>query len=152
MLPLLDARGILHTGAGLDADAAQSPAVGTAGGVSLGVVAFSDNEPGWEATQASPGIFFVPTGLGDRRVHTLLDLVGQTRERLGGSGAGFLVVSAHWGPNWGTAVPDDHRALAHALVDAGADVVFGHDRRVLRPSGGRSRSGAHRRADAAAQR
>ncbi len=38
-----------------------------------------------------------------------------------------VIVSLHWGSNWGYDVPSAHRAFAHRLIDAGAaDVVFGH--------------------------
>jgi poly-gamma-glutamate synthesis protein (capsule biosynthesis protein) len=39
----------------------------------------------------------------------------------------FLVVSAHWGPNWGYEVSDAQRHFAHALIDvAGVSVIHGH--------------------------
>jgi poly-gamma-glutamate synthesis protein (capsule biosynthesis protein) len=44
----------------------------------------------------------------------------------------FLVVSAHWGPNWGDAPPEEHNPFAQALIDAGADVIFGHSGHVIR--------------------
>jgi poly-gamma-glutamate synthesis protein (capsule biosynthesis protein) len=38
-----------------------------------------------------------------------------------------IVVSVHWGGNWGYEVPARHREFAHALIDeAGVDVVHGH--------------------------
>lgn len=127
MLPLLDAHGILHAGAGLDAAASRRPAIVKAGATVLGVLAFTDNEPGWAAGAVTPGIFHVPTDLTDPRTRSLLDHVQRVRAEVG-----FLLVSAHWGPNWGTAVPPDHAALAHALVDVGADVVFGHSAHIFR--------------------
>ena len=127
MLPLLDAHGILHAGAGLDAAAAQRVAIATVGGTDVGFLAFTDNEPDWAAGADSPGIFYTTTELADPRTSGLLGLVSQVRGEVG-----FLVVSAHWGPNWGRAVPPDHAALAHALVDAGADAVFGHSAHIFR--------------------
>ena len=127
MLPLLDEQGILHTGAGPDAEAARRPAVCIRAGTAVGFLAFTDNEPGWAAGPRSPGVHHVPVRLTDGRARDLLQLVRQTRER-----TDLLVVSAHWGPNWGAAVPRDHRAFAHALVEAGADVVFGHSAHVFR--------------------
>ncbi|GAB4099669.1 CapA family protein [Sinomonas halotolerans] len=127
MLPLLDTHGILHAGAGRDSAAAREPAVVHAGGTEVGVLAFTDNEPGWAAGPASPGVFHVPTDPSDPRTRGLVDLVRRVR-----AGVGFLLVSAHWGPNWGRAVPPDHVALAHALVDAGADAVFGHSAHIFR--------------------
>jgi poly-gamma-glutamate synthesis protein (capsule biosynthesis protein) len=38
-----------------------------------------------------------------------------------------VVVSVHWGGNWGYAIPREHRAFAHRLIDGGgADIVHGH--------------------------
>ena len=35
-------------------------------------------------------------------------------------------LSIHWGGNWGYAIPPAQRSFAHALIDAGVDVVHGH--------------------------
>ena len=45
----------------------------------------------------------------------------------------IVVASVHWGSNWGYRVPDGQRRLAHALVEAGVDVVFGHSSHHPRP-------------------
>jgi poly-gamma-glutamate synthesis protein (capsule biosynthesis protein) len=38
-----------------------------------------------------------------------------------------VVVSLHWGGNWGYAIPETHTRFAHALIDsAGVDLVYGH--------------------------
>jgi len=38
-----------------------------------------------------------------------------------------VVVSIHWGANWGETIPAAHRAFAHRLVELGAaDIVHGH--------------------------
>lgn len=135
MLPALDGHGILHAGAGLDLDAARRPAVRRAGGIDVGFIAFTDNEPDWEAGNTAPGIHYVPVeedpaGDAGRRGAELLDLVRRTRARVQ-----LLIVSAHWGGNWGSEVPDRHRGLARDLVDAGADVVFGHSPHIFRGVG-----------------
>ena len=38
----------------------------------------------------------------------------------------IVVVSLHWGTNWGEQIPDEQVRFAHRLVDAGVDVVHGH--------------------------
>jgi poly-gamma-glutamate synthesis protein (capsule biosynthesis protein) len=39
----------------------------------------------------------------------------------------LIVVSVHWGTNWGYQVDDEQRDFAHALIDAGAcDLLHGH--------------------------
>lgn len=126
MLPVLDAAGILHAGAGLDGDAARRPAVRRVAGTAVGLIAFTDNQPDWEADRG-PGVYYVPVEDPDRRVAELLDLVRRTKARVQ-----FLAVSAHWGPNWGAGAPGEHRSLARALVEAGADVVYGHSPHIFR--------------------
>jgi len=38
-----------------------------------------------------------------------------------------IVVSIHWGPNWGYDIPDEQRHFAHALLDrAGVSIIHGH--------------------------
>ncbi|MGP4033268.1 CapA family protein [Pseudarthrobacter sp. 1C304] len=126
MLPVLDAAGILHAGAGLDGDDARRPAVRRVSGTAVGLIAFTDNQPDWEADRG-PGVYYVPVEDPDRRVAELLDLVRRTKARVQ-----FLTVSAHWGPNWGSGAPGEHRSLARALVEAGADVVYGHSPHIFR--------------------
>lgn len=129
-LPALDRCGILHAGAGPDLEAALRPAIRRVGPAAVGLIAFTDNQPDWEAGPQRPGVYYVPVGerqRDDARVRDLLALVRRTRAR-----ADLLVVSAHWGGNWGAEVPSAHRELGRALVDAGADVVFGHSAHVFR--------------------
>ena len=129
-LPALDSSGILHAGAGPDLEAALRPAIRRVGPAAVGLIAFTDNQPDWEAGMRRPGVYYVPvdgSSRGDARISDLLALVRRTKAR-----ADLLVVSAHWGGNWGAEVPSAHRDLGRALVDAGADVVFGHSAHIFR--------------------
>ena len=46
----------------------------------------------------------------------------------------LVVVSVHWGVNWGYEVPSEQQRLAHSLIDqAGVDVVYGHSSHHPRP-------------------
>jgi poly-gamma-glutamate synthesis protein (capsule biosynthesis protein) len=39
----------------------------------------------------------------------------------------LVIVSIHWGPNWGYGIPAEQRDFAHRLIDlAGVDLVHGH--------------------------
>jgi poly-gamma-glutamate synthesis protein (capsule biosynthesis protein) len=129
-LAALDRSGILHAGAGPDRDAARRPTIRRLGHTAVGLIAFTDNQPDWEAGPRRAGVYYVPVDerqQGDASVRNLLALVRRTKAR-----ADFLVVSAHWGGNWGADVPSAHRDLGRALVDAGADVVFGHSAHIFR--------------------
>jgi poly-gamma-glutamate capsule biosynthesis protein CapA/YwtB (metallophosphatase superfamily) len=123
----LDAAGIQYAGAGTTPAQAAEPAIWEVHGNQLGLIAFTDNEPAWEATEDQPGILYVPIKLRDKRAVHLFDLVHTTKERVD-----FLIVSAHWGPNWGNLPPANHIPFAHALIDAGADLIFGHSGHVVR--------------------
>jgi poly-gamma-glutamate capsule biosynthesis protein CapA/YwtB (metallophosphatase superfamily) len=38
-----------------------------------------------------------------------------------------VVMSLHWGPNWGYNIPEEYRWFAHLLIDsAGVSIVHGH--------------------------
>lgn len=129
-LPALDRSGILHAGAGPDLEAARRPAIRRAGPAAVGLIAFTDNQPDWEAGPHRPGVYYIPVdkqARDDTRVRELLALVRRTKAR-----TDLLVVSAHWGGNWGADVPPGHRHLGKTLVDAGADVVFGHSAHIFR--------------------
>lgn len=126
-LGVLDAAGIRHAGAGAADDAAWSPAVVRAGGLDVGLVAFTDNTPDWAATVKSPGVAYAPVDPAHPLGRRLREVVRATR-----SAVDVLVVSAHWGGNWGAEVPAEHRALARALIDDGADLVFGHSPHIVR--------------------
>jgi poly-gamma-glutamate synthesis protein (capsule biosynthesis protein) len=127
MLVALDQHGILRAGAGTDLEAARRPAVRRVGPHAVGFIAFTDNQPDWEATGRAPGIYYVPVDAGGGRVAGLLELVRQTKGRVQ-----LLVTSAHWGGNWGSEIPAAHRRLARSLIEAGADVVFGHSAHIFR--------------------
>jgi len=45
----------------------------------------------------------------------------------------IVVVSIHWGGNWGYDVPREHVDFAHALIAAGASIVHGHSSHHVRP-------------------
>ena len=126
-LSILDTAHIEHAGAGADLAAAALPVISTVGITRLGFVAFTDNEPGWEATPKRPGIFYLPIDPKDDRARMLFDVVSRTR-----SEADILVVSAHWGPNRGCRPLAEHIRFAHRLVEGGADLVFGHSGHVFR--------------------
>jgi poly-gamma-glutamate capsule biosynthesis protein CapA/YwtB (metallophosphatase superfamily) len=119
--------GIRFAGAGANAEAARRPAIIRRDGLTIAMLAITDNEPDWEAGLDSPGVHHVPVDVGDPRAAALLSAVAREREAVD-----LLIVSAHWGGNWGVDVPRRHRTFAHALIDAGADVVFGHSPHIVR--------------------
>lgn len=127
MLQLLGGAGIAYAGAGATLAEAARLAVTEACGTRIGLLSFTDNEPGWAAAKNTSGIFHVPISHRNERTTMLLDLV-----RAASSEVDILIVAAHWGGNWGSQPPAEHVTLAHQLVRAGADIVFGHSAHVFR--------------------
>ncbi|MDO8427024.1 MAG: CapA family protein [Deltaproteobacteria bacterium] len=125
-LEILDKAGIARAGAGKDIEEASSPAYLILSGKKIAFVAFTDNEPWWEAGQGQPGIFYVPVDTKDWRARLLFEKVKEAQRK-----ADLVVVSAHWGPNWGYRPALEHIPFGHALVEAGAGVVFGHSCHVF---------------------
>jgi poly-gamma-glutamate capsule biosynthesis protein CapA/YwtB (metallophosphatase superfamily) len=127
MLACLEKAEVRYAGAGADVIQASRPALLSAEGTTIAVIAFTDNEPDWEATNQRPGIYFVPLDRNDERALHLFDLIRETKSR-----SDLVVVSAHWGTNWGYQPEPGHVPFARMLVDSGADIVFGHSCHVFR--------------------
>jgi len=127
MLKLLSDVKIAFAGAGATFTAASKPTFLKANQQKVGLVAFTDNEPQWEAADLIPGIFYLPPQRKDRRAQQLAEII-----RLAKKESEILIISAHWGPNWGYAPPPEHSSFAHFLIDRGADIIFGHSAHVFR--------------------
>jgi poly-gamma-glutamate capsule biosynthesis protein CapA/YwtB (metallophosphatase superfamily) len=120
---LLDRAGILFAGAGRDLAAAEIPAMLDLEAVKIGILAITDNEPDFAAGPGRPGTCY--GRIGDDEAFAAA-LRGRAR-KLRQSGADFVVLSAHWGPNMVSAPPPAFRSFAHRLVDDDAvDLVWGH--------------------------
>jgi poly-gamma-glutamate capsule biosynthesis protein CapA/YwtB (metallophosphatase superfamily) len=121
----LDRAGLRTAGAGRDADQAYAPAVVPvpAGGrilvFALGAHS-SGVPPDWAATEERSGVAYVPE-LSSAAAGAVLRQVDETKRA-----GDIVVVSVHWGSNWGHPVPRDQTGFAHALVDGGVDIVHGH--------------------------
>ncbi|WP_418960651.1 CapA family protein [Streptomyces tritici] len=131
-LTALKGAGLRTAGAGRDAEEARRPVVVPlpAGGrvrvYALGL-ASSGIPRDWAAGPDRPGVHYA-SGPADGAAVRLA-----ARIRAEKAPGDLVVVSVHWGSNWGYLVPHPQVALGHALVDAGADVVHGHSSHHPRP-------------------
>lgn len=127
MLQILKEANIAFAGAGANFSQASQMAVRKVAHKKIGLLAFTDNEPLWAATRNHPGVFYIPVNLRDVSAKNFLKLVSKSKNFVD-----FLIVSAHWGPNWGYTPPHEQISFAHATIDAGADIIFGHSGHVFR--------------------
>jgi len=131
-LRALAGAGLAAAGAGLDAAEAGRPAaVPLPGG---GRMLFfccgtpsSGIPPQWAATATRPGVNLLPK-LSRAAADALI-----TRARAARRGDDLVVVSIHWGSNWGYGVPSDQVRFAHRLIDGGIDLIHGHSSHHPRP-------------------
>ena len=125
-LSALEAAGVPYAGAGRDSAEAQTPAiVPSADGGRILVYALASPSsgvpPSWEAAPGQPGVHLL-TSYSREFVASLAARIRS--ERAAGD---IVIVSIHWGSNWGYDVPQAHRTFAHLLIDeAGVDIVHGH--------------------------
>ncbi|MEV5319211.1 CapA family protein [Streptomyces sp. NPDC052687] len=124
-LEALAGAGLRTAGAGRDADEAYAPAViDTGSGARVLVFALgmrsSGIPPGWAATAEQSGVAYVPAPT-PPAAEAVVRRVREARRP-----GDLVVVSVHWGSNWGYRVPQEQVRFAHALVDGGVDVVHGH--------------------------
>lgn len=132
-LGVLDEAGIVHVGAGVDATSAWRPSViTTEEGVRVGFLAVADHcgclrMSQWVAGRDQPGIAWA--NLSSGRTEVLLAAVAALDPAVD-----VLIVSIHGGGNY---LPEGlapwMRQLAEELVDAGADVIWGHSAHHVLP-------------------
>ncbi len=132
-LDALSDAGLPVAGAGYDIVAAGAPARVPVSGddgqvLVFGVGAATSGIPdGWAATDDRSGVWFV----GEPSATTAAGVIARIEQhRRRGD---VVVVSIHWGSNWGYGVPHRMVEFAHALVDGGVDVVHGHSSHHPRP-------------------
>lgn len=140
----LDAARLAHCGAGADLDAARRPCVVERAGVRVAVLSYNcvGPEAAW-ATRSQAGCSYVRVNAADgskitpRATLTTPDetsLRGMAADiRAARAGAARVVVALHKGIVHTPAVLAPYeRAIAHAAIDAGADLVVGHHAHILR--------------------
>ena len=118
--------GLSFAGAGSNIDEAMRPSRLTAPGKSQVLVyAFAEGASGvpasWTAAADRAGINRLRE-LDDRTADRIARKI--TADRQAGD---IVVLSIHWGGNWGYSVPPAQRRFAHRLIDSGTvDLVYGH--------------------------
>ncbi len=125
-LDRLSRAGIESTGAGQGPQAAWEPVRTTVDGTSVGVVATTDNVASWDAQRRQPGVAYAPADPDKGAFQRLAREVSALARE-----ASIVIVSAHWGPNMVTEPSPTRRDAAHALLNAGADIVWGHSAHVF---------------------
>jgi poly-gamma-glutamate synthesis protein (capsule biosynthesis protein) len=125
-LDTLDREGIKHVGAGRHLCEAEQPAILRAGKEAR-VIVFSLGSTSsgipieWSANEDRPGLNVIESR-SDNAIRSIARKITEVKKA-----GDVVVVSIHWGENWGYTIPHSQEKLAHRLVDeTGVDIVHGH--------------------------
>jgi hypothetical protein len=116
-LRALSSAGIAHVGGGHDLTEARKPVILARNGIKLGFLGYTQfNNMGESAFAADgrPGIVPMDPFLMKEDIRRLRPQVD------------YVVVAIHWATNRKYDISPDNRKFAHDLIDAGADIIFGH--------------------------
>jgi poly-gamma-glutamate capsule biosynthesis protein CapA/YwtB (metallophosphatase superfamily) len=126
----LDAAGIRHAGAGRNQEEAADPAILTVPANHTrraALLAFTDNEPSFAAGTDRPGTNYLPVSLKPDVLRRVERAVAAAR----GMGVDTVIFSNHWGPNMVQRPKKIFRRFAHAVIDRGVDIYYGHSAHVF---------------------
>jgi len=120
----LVAAGIGAVGAGRTADEAAEPALFEVNGWKVAVIGFGGVAPNesWYATADSPGM-----SNGDDTPSMVTAVAAASAV------ADIVVVTVHWGMELDTSPRPDDIERADAMIEAGADIIFGHHPHRMQP-------------------
>lgn len=111
----LDKFHLLHGGAGANIIAAHTPSIVDVKGVKVGIVAYDTVTPVYNATSTRAGSARMTTA-------AIKSDIAAARK----AGAQVVIVFPHWGTEYTTGPNATQQKLAHAAIDAGADLVIGN--------------------------
>ncbi|WP_456780711.1 MULTISPECIES: CapA family protein [unclassified Bradyrhizobium] len=116
---------IRATGAGRNDREASAPAVLNLAYARLLIFSFGSTSSGipmeWAATESAPGVNLLPD-LSEASASEIADRIVALKRP-----DDLIVVSIHWGSNWGYCIPDEQMIFARTLIDqANVSIVHGH--------------------------
>jgi poly-gamma-glutamate synthesis protein (capsule biosynthesis protein) len=121
-LAFAEGAGLAAAGAGTGRARAVAPRVVTCRGLKIAFVAYTRWTPeGYLPADDGPALATLDEGT----------LAAELRAAK--RGADLLVVSLHWGQEYARTPSAAQRRLAHAAIDAGADLILGHHPHVAQP-------------------
>lgn len=123
----LHAQGIANAGAGANIRQALAPAIVERNGTRFAMVAMCDHQADFAATANRPGMAYID--FADEA--EALDLMEGALAPVRAAGVHWPILSLHWGPNM---VPEPSllfRRIAHAAIEMGWKILFGHSAHIF---------------------
>jgi poly-gamma-glutamate capsule biosynthesis protein CapA/YwtB (metallophosphatase superfamily) len=123
----LKEHGIGQAGAGRDIADALAPVYFERNGIRFGMVAYCDHQPDFAATEHTPGIAYLDVEDEARA----LEEFQRGLARIKSAPVDWPILSLHWGPNMVNRPSPSFKRLAHAAIDMGYALLFGHSAHVF---------------------
>lgn len=123
----LHAQGIANAGAGADIRQALAPAVVERAGIRFAMVAMCDHQADFAATAKRPGMAYVDFADETEALALMHEALGPVRA----ARADWPILSLHWGPNMVAEPSAKFRRIAHAAIDMGWRILFGHSAHIF---------------------
>ena len=123
----LRAHGIGHAGAGAHIGQALAPALVERGGTRFAMVAMCDHQADFAATLDRPGMAYID--FSDQAA--ALALIDKALAPVRQAGVDWPILSLHWGPNMAPEPSPLFRRIAHAAIEMGWKIVFGHSPHIF---------------------
>ena len=123
----LHAQGIANAGAGANIRQALAPAFVERNGTRFAMVSMCDHQADFAATANRPGMAYID--FADEA--EALDLMEKALAPVRAAGVHWPILSLHWGPNM---VPEPSllfRRIAHAAIEMGWKILFGHSAHIF---------------------
>ena len=118
---------IRHVGAGLDQASAEAPVAFQRGAIHIAITGFCDHQPDYAARNDSAGIAYLDLVDESFARWQFTESLATLKER----GVDWPILSLHWGPNLVERPSAHYRRLAHAAIDAGWRIIYGHSAHVF---------------------
>lgn len=113
-IEILDENNILHTGAGRDVDEAREPWIKEINGIKFGFLGYNDVVPtSYAATENTAGSAWAD-------INNMVADIQAIKSQVD-----VVVILAHWGIEYTNFPSARQNEIAHAAIDAGADLIIG---------------------------
>ena len=118
---------IRFTGAGVDIEEALAPAIIIHKGIRFGMAGFCDHQADFAAETCTPGTAYVDLDEEEQA----LTYFKEALNRMQLAQVDWPILSLHWGPNMANRPSEKFKRLAHAIIDMGWKILFGHSAHVF---------------------
>jgi poly-gamma-glutamate capsule biosynthesis protein CapA/YwtB (metallophosphatase superfamily)/UDP-N-acetylmuramyl pentapeptide synthase len=123
-ISLFDRMNMPYAGSGNSAHEARQWKLLQCGEARIAVIAFDTTAPWAAASTSTAGTFHLP--LTAESADELTPIIREAKQY-----AHIVIVTPHWGANWAEQPKQETMALAHAIIDAGADIILGHSSHII---------------------